>query len=308
MDQSIFICPVCGSPLSRDGGSFKCGNNHCYDISREGYVNLLPANRKHSREPGDSKEMLDARKFFLNRGYYKPLARSVTSAIIKSRNHSRPFPSGRKLTYCERRFPAGLLNMTPPANDFIILDAGCGEGYYSDYISKNRYAGSSSAIYGIDISREGIRSAARRNRNVHYAVAGIYSLPVADNSVNILLNIFAPFYEKEFSRVLKERGTIISVAPGAHHLYELKKYLYDEVYLNDEEFSVSENFHITETVRVKYDLQIFDKADISFLLKMTPYYHKTEPERIRSFLEDIDELKTTADFLIRIISRTDNNT
>jgi len=105
-------------------------------------------------------------------------------------------------------------------------------------------------------------------------VAGIYNLPVADKSVDILLNIFAPFDESEFGRVLKNKGSIISVSSGAHHLYEFKKLLYDKVYLND----------------------------IGNLLKMTPYYHKSPPERIELFLNTVHKLKTTADFVIRIIS------
>jgi len=343
MNRSIFICPVCGSPLSREAKSFICAGSHTYDISKEGYVNLLLANQKQSREPGDSKEMLDARKFFLNKGYYKPLARAVASAIIKYRKRSFIASLHGKTTYCQRRALTGFFNehFSTPADsvqvrpqvrtipgsgsipntepvpvteavpftepvevpDFTILDAGCGEGYYTDYISKNRYVNNASVIYGIDISRDGIKSAAKRSSKVNFAVAGIYNLPVLDNSVDLILNIFAPFNEAEFGRVLKNKGIIISVTPGAHHLYELKKNLYDDVYLNDEKSDLSDKFHITETVRVKYDLSIHNNEDVTNLLKMTPYYHKSSPERIESFLSTVHELKTTADFIVRIISK-----
>jgi len=299
MNGTVFSCPVCRSPLSQNGRSFTCRNNHCYDISKEGYVNLLLANMKQSREPGNSKEMLEARQSFLNKGYYKPLARSVTSLIIKYRKRSQASPFDEKMSFCRRRD----IKTLSQEHDFNILDAGCGEGYYSDYISRNKYAGDSSVIYGVDISKEGIKSAAKRNGRVNYAVAGIYHLPVLDDSIDILLNIFAPFNETEFGRVLKEKGNIISVTPGARHLYELKQNLYDDVYLNDEKFNVSERFYIAETVRVQYDLNITVNTDISNLLKMTPYYHKTEPVKINSFLENTVELKTAADFLIRVISK-----
>lgn len=329
MRGCIFTCPACSSPLLRDGRSFICINNHRYDISKEGYVNLLLANQKQSREPGDSKEMLDARKSFLEKGYYKPLARSVVSAIIRHKRHSRIISGHNKMTYCQRRSLKGLLNIpldtsvvaaqrksnnqtsTPcwpgteaEAPRYTILDAGCGEGYYTDYISRNRYAGASSAIYGIDISKEGIKSASKKNSAIQFAVAGIYNIPAAAGSVDALINIFAPFNEAEFGRVLKDSGIIISVAPGEHHLYELKKNLYDEVYLNDEKFEVTDNFTITEIIRVKYELNIRRREDIENLLKMTPYYHKTLRERIESFIRNAEKLKTTADFLIRIIKKT----
>ncbi len=350
MTGTIFICPVCSSPLEAADKVYRCINNHTYDLSKGGYVNLLLANQKHSREPGDSREMLEARKSFLNKGYYKPLARSAASLIIKYKRRSIIIPHDQKLTYCARRnlisntsiqpflidsttgsdtgadSSAGFSSMQTSVSErdpkslngseeknsysnyngpvFTILDAGCGEGYYTDYISRNRSVNRSAMIYGIDISKDGIKSASKRNSIVNFAVAGIYKLPVADNSVDLILNIFAPFDETEFARVLKDNGKIISVAPGAHHLYEFKKHLYDDVYLNDEEFKLSEKFCITETVHIKYDVNIHNKEDIQNLLKMTPYYHKSPPERVESFLDTIKELKTTADFIIRVIKKT----
>ncbi|PKL16855.1 MAG: hypothetical protein CVV49_14110 [Spirochaetae bacterium HGW-Spirochaetae-5] len=299
MTSSIFICPVCSSPLEAAAKTFRCINNHVYDLAKEGYVNLLLANQKHSREPGDSKEMMEARKAFLNKGYYKPLARSAASLIIKYRKRSVIIPHDQKLTYCARR---NFLQPLQTRSGFTILDAGCGEGYYTDYISRNHLISRTSEIYGIDISKDGIKYAAKRNSSVRFAVAGIYNIPIAENSMDVILNIFAPFDETEFGRVLKNNGKIISVAPGAYHLYELKKHLYDEVYLNDEEFKLSEEFHTTETVRVKYELNVHNREDIANLLKMTPYYHKSSPDRIASFLNEVHELKTTADFVIRVIS------
>lgn len=302
MNLSIFSCPVCSFPLTMQERSYICENKHSYDISKEGYVNLLLANQKKSSDPGDSKEMLDARKSFLNRGYYKSLARAVTSLIIKHRRHTHLIPYTGKLSYCQRR------NITAIESDVIpqytLLDAGCGEGYYTDYISKNNYL-KNSEVYGIDISREGIKSASKRNSNIHFAVAGIYHLPVIDNSIDAILNIFAPFNETEFIRVLKNNGAIFSVTPGAHHLFELKKNLYDEVYLNDEEFELSDKFKIKEIVRLRYELNIHNREDISNLLKMTPYYHKSSPERIDSFLQSTGHLTTTADFVIRVIAQAE---
>ena len=278
MNRSIFICPACGSPLFLNRASYACVNSHSYDISKEGYVNLLLANQKHSREPGDSKEMLDARRSFLNKGYYKHTAETVTFLAVKY--------------LCKKTAPP-----------YTILDAGCGEGYYTCHISENDTLKKSSDIYGIDISKEGIRSASRRSRNISFAVAGIYSMPVEDRSADLLLSIFAPFNEPEFYRILADDGVIISVTPGAGHLYELKKNIYDDVYLNDEEFLLSDRLTILETVRLKYEVNLSDREDISNLLRMTPYYHKSSPEKIRSFLESAEMLRTSADFVIRVITK-----
>ncbi len=274
MNRPIFICPACKSPLTRGLKTYTCVNNHTYDVSKEGYVNLLLANQKQSREPGDSKEMINARKSFLNKGYYKPLADKVTSSINR---------------YCDKPRPVPL----------TILDAGCGEGYYTDFISRNIISDNPLSVYGLDISREGIKSAAKRNSEIFFAVAGIYNMPVTDQSVNILTNIFAPFNEAEFGRVIDDDGIIISVTPGADHLYELKKNIYDEVYLNDEVLESTGKLYISETERIRYEFTISANYDIASLLKMTPYYYKSSHERIESFLSSAEEIKITADFLIR---------
>lgn len=241
-------------------------------------MNLLLPNQKQSKNPGDSKEMLEARKNFLNKGYYRPLSEKILSSIKK---------------YMDKKDPALL----------SIFDAGCGEGYYLDCISRDDTINKSSILYGIDISKEGIRSAAKRNSNIYFAVGNVYNIPVADGSVNFLINVFAPFIEVEFVRILKDDGIIISVTPGANHLSGLKKILYDEVTLNDEELDFSEILYETDILRVNYELVIDNPEDISNLLKMTPYYHKTDREKIIHAIETLKELATPAEFIIRIFKK-----
>ena len=38
-----FSCPVCGKILFIEQKNYKCENGHCFDIAKQGYVNLLPA-------------------------------------------------------------------------------------------------------------------------------------------------------------------------------------------------------------------------------------------------------------------------
>lgn len=98
----MLACPVCGLPLNRAEGSFACDNAHVFDVAREGYVNLLLAQHRHSRDPGYSKEMIGARRDFFDRGHYERLADEMAAII------------------------SGYL----PPGPAVFLDAGCGEGYY----------------------------------------------------------------------------------------------------------------------------------------------------------------------------------
>ena len=98
--MSLFNCPICRAPLTREEKTYTCPNRHCYDISKEGYVNLLPANRKHAKDPGDDKGMTDARNRFLEGGYYSPLREQLCRLIVERRPET-------------------------------LLDSGCGEGYYT---------------------------------------------------------------------------------------------------------------------------------------------------------------------------------
>lgn len=282
MRQPFFICPVCRAALSDNGRSFSCGNGHSYDISREGYINLLLANQKHSREPGDSKEMVSARKSFLESGHYQPLADSVYSCVRD---------------YCSKTSRSAI----------TILDAGCGEGYYTasiaSYASKELGLKERVSIYGIDISKDGIRLAAKRCAPALFAVAGIYSIPAADTSADVIINIFSPFSGPEFSRVLADDGIIISVAPGADHLIELKKNLYQQIFFNDEEFTPTGDFELTENTRLKFTFTTRSSEDSLNLIKMTPYYHKTSRSSIDRFITDTSGLDITADFIIRIIRK-----
>ena len=67
--MSIWKCPVCGSFMQHRGKCWSCAQGHTFDMARSGYVNLLPANRKHAKNPGDNAVMMRARKRFLDAGH-----------------------------------------------------------------------------------------------------------------------------------------------------------------------------------------------------------------------------------------------
>ena len=272
--MSLFCCPICGCPLERGPAAYRCSGGHSYDIAREGYTHLLPANRKHSAAPGDDKGMAAARRDFLSKGYYAPLLDALCAEIL------------------------------PRAGDSpALLDTGCGEGYYTAGVFQALLnAGKTPRMAGIDISKFILRYAARREKRVEFAVASSYRLPAADNSVDILLNCFSPLAIGEFRRVLKPGGVFLYVVPAADHLWELKKVLYDRPYPNEEKETPYEGFAYEAIVPVDQRITLESQSDIHALFQMTPYYWKT-PKAGAERLAELDCLDCRIAFRVHIFRK-----
>lgn len=261
--MSIFICPVCGKKLALSGKSYVCPKKHCFDMAKSGYLNLLTG--KQGAVHGDNKFMLHARRDFLEKGYYLPLREAVCRTVIK---------------YAEQ--------------GNIVLDAGCGEGYYTSAV---RAENSVLSIFGIDISKDAVEMAAKRYKSISFLVASVFHIPVQTASCDILLTMFAPYCGEEYSRVLKSDGTMIMVIPSENHLWELKKAVYDTPYKNEVKPYELDGFRHVSAERVNFTMKIDNSTDIQSLFSMTPYYYrtgKTEQERLNS----LEYLETQADFEI----------
>lgn len=263
----MFICPVCGKDLEISGKSYVCGKNHSFDIARSGYVNLLMSKGSGKAVHGDNKLMVKARRDFLDKGYYSPLREAVCEEAVRS---------------------AG--------NGGIVLDAGCGEGYYTSAI-KAAFDRSDIAVemYGIDISKVAVEFAAKRDKSVSFAAASIFSLPVESESCDLLVTMFAPYCGEEYSRVLKKGGAMIMAIPSENHLWELKKAIYDTPYKNEVKPYELDGFEFLGSRRVSFEMKLSSQEDIHSLFSMTPYYYKTgkaEQER----LDLLTGLATQADF------------
>ncbi len=273
--KSLFNCPLCGKSLFKEEQVLKCEKGHSFDISAEGYTHLLPPNKMHSKVPGDSKEMAASRSEFLDRGYYAPLLQCLTETVLK---------------LCDGEAPA-------------ILDCGCGEGYYTSSIAKavkNRFA--KAKIAGFDISRPSVKRAAKRGSEAEYAVASVFEIPVADESFDILLNVFSPLSIKEYNRVLKSGGYYVYVVPAARHLWQLKAAIYDTPYENKEENTPYEDFEHVEKIPVRYSVLIENQKDIFSLFQMTPYYWKTSAKGSEK-VKALESLKTEVAFDIHIYKK-----
>ncbi len=267
--MSVLICPVCSAPLTKIDKSYRCTVGHCFDIAKDGYVNLLLANRHSSKNPGDSPEMARARHAFLEKGYFGFLAEGLAEMT------SRITPGGG-----------------------TVLDACCGEGYYTDIIKRR----TGLDVYAFDISKAMLRLAAKRNSGVNCFVAGLNNVPVADNCVDTLIHIFAPFEEREFYRVLKNGGKAISVTPGRTHLFGLKQLLYTSPYYNEENPEDINLLRVLETVRLKETIKLQNSEDITELYGMTPYSYKTA-QSASELLSKMNSLETEADFMITVYQK-----
>lgn len=270
--KSLFCCPLCGAPLEREEARWLCPNRHSFDRAAAGYVHLLPANRKHSRDPGDDKAMVAARSAFLEKGYYAPLRDALYGAV------------------------AGFLAETPAP---VLLDSGCGEGYYTAGLFQ---AVPAVRIAGVDLSKAALRRAARRLPEGEFAVASAYHLPMADGTADVLTNIFSPLAADEFARVLRPGGLFCYAVPSAKHLWEMKAVLYDRPYENPVKRENYPGFDWFALKQVRYALELNDPADIMALFRMTPYAWKTPRDGIVR-LEQLDRLVCQIGFDLHLYRR-----
>lgn len=269
-----FVCPVCRRPLVRQrpvggGASLCCEEGHRFDIARQGYVNLCrrPGSGKRGRTHGDNDAMMAARGAFLSAGHYAFLRDTLAETV-------------------KRLLPAGLL-----------LDCGCGEGYYTEALA---CAGLDTGlcVYGLDLSAKGAGQTARRAHVAGAAVASAYDMPLAQDSCDGVVTVFAPLADKEFARVLKPGGLFFNVIPAARHLWELKRVLYDKPYENRPRHQAPEGFVLEEVIPVEAIMPL-DKTAVGALLLMTPYFYRTSREGIEKAMS-LDALDVTASFEILV--------
>ena len=272
MNQSLFVCPICQKALYREAGTYRCETGHSFDIAREGYVNLLPANQKHSGNPGDDREMVNARTRFLDGGWYAPLREALCACVVKAAKE-RP----------------------------VLIDAGCGEGYYTSKLTE-MISAKNGRTAGIDLSKAAVRRAARRCPQTEIAVASVYHLPLGDECADILVDCFSPLAAEEFCRVLKPGGFFLYVVPGPQHLWELKEILYENPYENAVREEHYPGFEQQESVPIEFRFRLERSEDIAALFHMTPYTWKT-PKNGAERLAQLCELDVTAQFRILIYQK-----
>ncbi|MDV6327805.1 methyltransferase domain-containing protein [Idiomarina sp. Sol25] len=265
-------CPIEHSPLQAVGGSWRCDNGHSYDVAKQGYVNLLPVQNKRSKDPGDSKAMVQARREFLEQGYYEPLAQVLADTVLAQ-------------------------------GEQAVLDAGCGEGYYLRYlVEQAEQKGTDLSVAALDISKWAVQAAAKRDKRLSWMVASNNSIPLDDNSVDTLLCVFGFPVEAEFKRVLKPGGRLIMVDPAGDHLKELKAIIYSEIKTKSDNLPVnSEYWSLASEQRVTFQFELNNNDTIKNLLTMTPHLYRSSADG-RERAGAISSLQLTADVWVRVFT------
>jgi 23S rRNA (guanine745-N1)-methyltransferase len=269
MFPAQYICPICKKSLTLKSKIYRCENNHSFDEAKEGYVNLLPVQYKHSKDPGDNKAMVNARRAFLDKGFYQPLANVLQSLYQQYGDLTKP-----------------------------VFDAGCGEGFYTQ-----QYVKPTNNVYGIDIAKNAVKNAAKKYQDCQFSVGTLSQLPFSENYFSWINSIYAPILEQEFTRVLADKGYLVTVTPAKNHLIELKALIYRDAKQHDISKSPIEHLTLIEQKEVNYVMEFTQGEDIINLLAMTPFAFKTS----ESLLDDLkarDNFTCQADFLIRLYQNT----
>ena len=177
-----------------------------------------------------------------------------------------------------------------------VLDAGCGEGYYTERLFRFlEESGSCPELYGVDISKFALDIAAKRCKKAHFAVASAFHMPLPDASFDLILNLFAPYSGAEYIRLLKPEGYFLMAIPGENHLWELKQAVYPKPYKNKPKSPELEGFAFLNKQTIRYHLTLESGEDIQHLFAMTPYYYRTPEEGLKR-LAALSHLEVQCEF------------
>jgi len=244
LDRLALACPHDGQALRRDERTLRCPAGHTFDIARQGHANVLPVGHKASRDPGDGPAMIQARRAVLDSGFLAPL-----------RDELVEHPVVRELAESEA----------------TMLDAGCGEGYYTAALAERA---PHSAVLGIDISKHAIKAAAQRHRRVAWLVASNRQLPIAPGHADLIVSLFGFACWRSWASHQRAGQRVLCVDPGPRHLIELRECIYPEVRLH------APPSH-AEAIEAGYRLQDErsvcvqrGEVPIDALLAMTPHGHR----------------------------------
>lgn len=274
-------CPIDGERLALNHKQLVCQNGHGFDLARQGYVNLLPVQHKRSKQPGDSKEMVLARAEFLNSGIYQPIANKLAEVAF-----------------------AQITDDKEPC----LMDAGCGEGYYLDYVFnylKDKNVCNDFSFIGLDISKAAISESAKRNKQITWVVGTNRQPPIYHTSVDIILCVFGFQSFEGFTKILKPGGKIVLVEPGPDHLKELREIIYTDVKKSgpqDLDHLEEKGFSMVDRQQLQFKASVIDTKQINNLFIMTPHFYRATKEG-RAAASKLQKLDLTVDVVFRTLEK-----
>ncbi|HHY25519.1 MAG TPA: methyltransferase domain-containing protein [Desulfitobacterium dehalogenans] len=279
--MDILRCPICHNSIQLiNRKSLICGDKHCFDLAKQGYVNLL----SHGIKTKYNKQLFEARKLLAQSGFFEPLNEQLCELIQMDLNLSEAKPQDCSLK---------------------ILDAGCGEGSHLANIQQKlgKSTGMKPLGVGMDLAKEGIQMAARDYESIFWCVADLAQCPFGDQQFDVILNILSPANYSEFERILTDDGLVIKVVPGKEYLKELREIFYEETekqdYSNAKTVELFENhLKLYKTVPLRYSMTL-DQPLIGNLVHMTPLTWGAEENRIERVLK-LESLEITIDLIIMV--------
>ncbi len=270
--MSLFICPLCQSPLQSADDTWRCDGSlhpkqtaHPFDVARQGYVNLLPVQQKKSKAPGDSQQSIDARKRFLNAGHYQPLNDLICQKMAALLTAKKAIPDQKD----------------KPIN---WLDIGCGEGYYTQAMAQTGM----DVLIAADISKPAVVELAKTSK----ALGRLWYQPVKDDSATEVIKAAA----------------IYPLVTSAAHLATMREALFDDVREHDSEKFLQElapYFQLLETNHVSTKLSL-SAEELADLMTMTPYAYRARSDKRQALLAEVaaQPFATEAKFVIYILQKT----
>ena len=282
MKANNLACPIDAEQLVLEGRQLRCINGHSFDLARQGYVNLLPVQHKRSKHPGDSKEMVMARQRFLDTGVYVPVADLLSDLLHKA-----------------------IATIDQPS----CLDAGCGEGYYLAHALNElraKKAGDGLNLIGLDISKEAIIGAAKRNKDISWVVGTNRQPPLLPASIDIILCVFGFHSFQGFNKILPLGGKLILVEPGPDHLQELRQVTYAQLNKTeptklDDAFAIG--FKQVDEQVLRFSTPPLANETLKDLLLMTPHFFRATQQG-REAAAQLDNVSLTVDVVFRSLEKT----
>lgn len=260
------LCPVCTEALRDEQHRLRCVAGHSFDKAKQGYVNLRVGSARPARH-ADSAEMVAARSAFLGAGHYAPLFELLADSTDS----------------------AGL-----------VLDAGSGCGEYLAAVLEGSPMAHGLAL---DLSAPAIRRAAKAHPRAAAVVADLRGrLPLAEGSVEVLLNVFSPRNAAEYRRVLRADGKLLAVTPGQEHLRELVERLELLTVAEDKSErllrTLEGSFNHVGTRRCAYQIWL-DHQAVTELVLMGPSAHHVDRDELSARVAELpDPMPVTASFAV----------